>query len=162
MRGAPAPVPTALKRLPAARGSQAGIEPSFEPVAARKRSTHPNPQPPVRESPPGYPLPPTLHHSPPALVHPPRMLSSSAIGLQLPPCTAKAGRRPSPASTDSAANRRERPPPRSQSPRRGGGPSCAVLHRVIPPQPVGVSATSGLGPAPSPGSRVPRPRSPER
>lgn len=42
VRGAPAPVPTALERLPAARGSQAGIEPSFEPVAARKRSTHPN------------------------------------------------------------------------------------------------------------------------
>lgn len=63
----------------------------------------------------------------PALVRRLRMLASSAFGLQLPACTAKAGRRPSPAPTDSAANRHERTPSGSQSPRGGGGPSCGAV-----------------------------------
>nr|KAF6490018.1 hypothetical protein HJG59_010392 [Molossus molossus] len=93
-----------------------------------------------------------------ALVGPLRMLAGRANGLQLPEFTRTAERRSSLASTDTAANRQKRLSSKSQSLSGEGG----IFYCVVPPQPVGVSATGGFCPAPSPGSWVLVSWSPER
>lgn len=149
VRGAPAPVPTVLKRRRRTQLRAPGREEAEHSTDSLSRRSGSRPL----DTPPHRPVPP-------ALVHPLRVLGSSAIELQLPACTAKAGRLPSPASTDSAANRRERPPSGSQSPRRGAGPPAPYFLASFPlcqwecPQ----RAASAPPPALAPGFRVPGPQ----
>lgn len=106
------------EKIPSGKGAhRRASDPAASPRPRGKGTLTGLAQPPGRKSALGAP----------ALVRRLRMLASSAFGLQLPACTAKAGRRPSPASTDSAANRHERTPSGSQSPRGGGGPSCGAV-----------------------------------
>lgn len=79
----------------------------------------------------------------------------------------KAGRRPPPASANSAADRRERLPSASQSPGRGGGPSSAVFPCVILPSASGSVRDERPRLRPQPwllvsGSQVPREVSPRQ